>query len=78
MNRSHSSSLAMKVGKLDLCLLPKVHGQLLDEGQEHGLREGAGGRVEDLGGVQQLTAHQGLVMMSDSMFCWNMMFFTSG
>ena len=53
---------------LDLCLLTKVHGQLLDEGQGHGLKEGACGRVEDLGGVQQLTGedHQGLVIGGES------------
>ena len=51
---------------LDLCLLTKVHGQLLDEGQGHGLKEGACGRVEDLSGVQQLTAHQGLVIGGES------------
>jgi hypothetical protein len=78
---------------LSLFLLPKVHRQLLDKGQEHGLEEGAGGRVEDLGGVQQLTGedHQGQVIggerslecviestFLDSMFCWTMMFFISG
>ena len=53
---------------LDLCLLPQIHGQLLNEGQEHGLGEGAGGRVKDLGGVQQLTGedHQGLVIGGES------------
>ena len=45
-------------------LLSQVHGQLLIEGQKHGLGEGAGGRVEDLGGVKQLTGedHQGNVI----------------
>ena len=53
---------------LDLRLLAKVRRQLLDEGQERGLEEGTGGRLEDLGGVQQLTGedHQGLVIGGES------------
>ena len=53
-----NSTSGNKGRKIDLCLVAEVHAQLLDEGEEDRLREGAGSRVEHLedGGEEGLHA----------------------